>query len=235
MSMITIIQDATDALLNTARPTTVEYTDDDTIRQMVIMLNISGNDLVSYYPWQALTKKVDKTATPDEDQGSLDTLAPGFRSFINDTVWLGSMPFKPLGPLTPQQRTGLEAFNINNPVWSYWIEGNHLFIRRPPASSQRLLFRYQTSHWVNKTDGGTSNKMVADGDTSAIPEDVLTLAIIWRWLQRNGLPYAQEYMDYRNLLNLYIGRDGMRDTVNACGGIRDYSPMQSVVGGVFKI
>ena len=233
MSLLTIVQSACDSLLNALPPKYAAGNADDSVRQMVSLVNEEGRDQAFGYPWQALTRRVEKTALPQEDQGELDILAPGYAYILNDTIWLGGMPFKPLGPQTAQQVTGMEAYGFS-PATGYWIEGNHLYVRRAPASSQRLLFRYQSRNWVRGRDGTDKAQMDRDDDVSLVPERILRLALVWRWLQRNGMPYEQEFLNYRNAVQQYTSWEGMRGTLNVSGGA-EYGPAQSILGGVMTV
>lgn len=234
MSMLTIIQDATDKVLTAPSPRSVKGSADDTIRQMVSLLNEEGQALAMRYQWQALTRRVTKDAEPGEDQGGLETLAPGFAYIVNDTVWLSDMPFKPSGPLTQQQRSGLEAWKVGGAVWSYWIEGNHLYISRPPEKKQLLMFRYQSRNWAVDVEGLEKSRMENDSDTAILPEGVLTLGVVWRWLQRNGLPYEQEYINYDSLLNQFIAKEGTRAKL-IITETYGYAPNGSLPGGVMRV
>lgn len=234
MSLLTIVQGACDSLLNALPPKYAAGNADDSVRQMVSLLNEEGREQAFGYPWQALTRRVEKPALPQEDQGDIESLAPGYAYILNDTIWLGGMPFKPLGPQNPQAVTGMEAFGFS-PATTYWIEGNHLFVKRVPSASQRLMFRYQSRNWVKAADGTEKGMMTLDDDKPLIPERVLLLALVWRWLQRNGMPYEQEYMNYRNALQQYTSREGTRAVLNVSAGTSGYSPSQSILGGVMRV
>lgn len=76
--------------------------------------------------------------------------------------------------------------------------------------------------------------MDRDDDVSLVPERILRLALVWRWLQRNGMPYEQEFLNYRNAVQQYTSREGMRGTLNVSGGA-EYGPAQSILGGVMTV
>lgn len=240
MSLLTIIQDVTDRLANIPRPLSVKGSWDDTVRQMSALANEEGQELASTYQWQAMTRRVEhklkdnptSSSSPAIDVGSLDELAPDYLYIIDDTIWIANQPYKLVGPVSAQGRTGLEAWNMQGATWYYWIEGNRLYITRPTYSGQTLLFRYQSKNWVKKADGTLTDRMREDSDTPILPERCIILGVVWRWLERNGLPYHQELVNWQKAVSQYAGRDGTNGVIRAGGTDLSYSPQNSIIGGV---
>ena len=243
MSLLIIIRQAADRLQNMPPPATVTNSSDGTVRQMVALANDEGQELSAKYQWNELTRRVSVPAknapiNPDNlpsDQGLIEDIAPGFLYIIDDTLWLANQPFKLLGPLSAQQRTALEAYRVQGAAWAYWIEGGRLYISRPTSPTQDLTFRYQTRHWVTRPDGTLGDELTDDADTSIIPERCIMLGVVWRWLERNGLPYQQEYINYQTAVAQFSGRDATRTVLDASGTSPSYSPQQSIIGGVMMV
>ena len=243
MSLLTIIQDATDRLQNMPRPTYAAQSTDNTVRQMVALANEEGQELAAKYLWNELTRRVSVPAAnapvsadnPVSDQGAIEDIAPGYLFIIDDTLWLANQPFKLLGPLSTQQRTALEAYRVQGAAWCYWIEGGRLYISRPTQPTQNLTFRYQTRHWVKKEDGTLADTMRDDTDNTIVPERCVMLGVVWRWLARNGFPYQQEYINYQTAVTQFAGRDSTRTVLDASGYSPSYSPQQSIIGGVMVV
>lgn len=243
MSLLTIVQDVTDRLQNMPRPDMAGQSTDDTVRQIVALINDEGRDLAATYQWNVLTRRVEKPAiyaptsadNPASDQGAVEDLAPGFLYIIDQTLWLANQPFRLLGPMGPQSRTGMEAWKLQGAVWYYWIEDGHLWVSRPTSPEQSLLFRYQSSYWVKKADGTVTDTMRNDSDTSLLPERCIMLGAVWRWLQRNGLPYQQDYLAYQQAVSQYAARDGTRPVLEAGAQVNPYNPQNSIIGGVMTV
>ena len=254
MSLLTIIQDAADRLQNVQRPAFAAQSADATIRQMVALANDEGQELAASTPWNELTCRVSVPAQDSSvqgepggsgsgsgsgasDQGRLEDLAPGCLYLIDDTLWLANQPCKLLGPLSAQQRTALEACQVQGAAWAYWIEGGRLYISRPTSSTQQLTFRYQTRYWVRTADGALSDALRADADAPLLPERCLMLGVVWRWLERNGFPYQQEYMNYTKAVTQCSGRDATRTVLDASGPSfgPSFGPSQGLSGGVMVV
>ena len=106
---------------------------------------------------------------------------------------------------------------------------------RPTSPEQSLLFRYQSSYWVKKADGTVTDTMRNDSDTSLLPERCIMLGVVWRWLQRNGLPYQQDYLAYQQAVSQYAARDGTRPVLEAGAQVNPYNPQNSIIGGVMTV
>ncbi len=243
MSLLTIIQDVVSELSNVGTPPTfISGNTDSTVVQMVSLLNKEGQHLAANYPWQVMTKSVERAAVASTsgsaatDQGAIETICPGYLYILDDTIWLANQPFKLLGPLSPQQRTSLEAYKVQGAAWYYWIEGGHLWTSRPTYTSQTLKLRYQSRYWVLDADGVTyKEKFENDNDTTLLPERVLTLGLIWRWLSRNGLPYEQEALDYTHALEQYTSREGTRTILSATEQADDARSNRAIIAGVMNV
>lgn len=242
MSLLTIMQDVAAKLMNMPQPTFVYGNTDMTLAQMVSLLNEEGQHLAASYQWQILTKSVEQEAAvstdtgTSTDQGAIEDICPGYLYICDDTIWLANQPFKLLGPLSPQQRTALEAYRVQGAAWYYWIEGGHLYTSRPTYSTQNIKLRYQSRYWVLDADGTTYKEVLAnDDDTSVLPERVLTLGTVWRWLQRNGFPYQQEFLNYQQALSQVTSREGTRTILSATEQADDARSNRAIIAGVMNV
>lgn len=243
MSLLTVMQEATAMLSNIPRPSFIAGNSDPTLAQMLSLANEEGRNLAETHPWQSLTRVVERPAVEGSsgavavDQGSLEEIAPGYAYLLGDTLWLEEQPLKLAGPLTVQQRTGIEAYNVAGATWTFWIEGDHLWVSGPASAGQRLRLRYQSRLWVRSIEEGEEvyrDRMVLDADEPLVPERLVILGTCWRWLSANGLPYQQQYLSYQQALNHFKGHEGTQTILNASDSA-PYSPARSVVGGVMRV
>jgi hypothetical protein len=238
--------DCAATLKNMPPPGFIRGNEDDTLGQMVALANEEGQELTESFAWQALTRTAVRPAVDGSvdsgvavDQGSLEEIAPGFAYLLDDTLWIQDQPFKLIGPMSAQQRTSLEAWNVSGATWTFWIEQNHLWVSRSTVSSQTLRLRYQSRFWAKRfvSDGvyTEADSMAADMDTCVFPERLIKLGVLWRWLSTNGLPFQQEYINYSKARGQYWGREGTKTVLSASGQGMNYDPRASILGGTMRV
>lgn len=230
-----IIQDCMDRLCVAKRPSSLN-TSDDTQRQMLALLNETGQDLCLSFPWQALTVPVVAQAADDgsnmSDQGAVDDLCPGLSRFVDDCLYLNGRMMPLIGPMSVQNRTFMRAGGMAM-LYGFFIEQGHLWITCPTTSQQELRFAYISKNWAQDADGNGIDRLTEGADTPLLDARLLTLGVVWRWLSRNGLPYQQEFLNYDNALRSLQASDTPRDILSA-GGPRPYDPRRSILGGVAR-
>jgi hypothetical protein len=90
---------------------------------------------------------------------------------------------------------------------SWTIYGGQLHILDTMASTETAKYWYISDLVVNGS-GGTQTGFTADGDTFRLSENLLRLAIIYKWKQSKLQDYAEEMQDFNVLLNRLINEDG---------------------------
>ena len=230
-----IIQDAINRLCVAKQPSYLDMTD-DTQRQMLALLNETGQDLCLSFPWQALTIPVVAQAADDDsnmsDQGSIDDLCPGLSRFIDDCLYLNGRMMPLIGPMSAQNRTFMRAGGMAL-LYGFFLERGHLWITCPTTSEQELRFAYISKNWAQDSEGNPIDRLNTDTDVPLLDSRLLTLGVVWRWLSRNGLPYQQEFLNYDNALRSLQAVDTPRGILNAGGPVR-YDPRKSILGGVAR-
>lgn len=230
-----IIQDCMDRLCVAKRPSSLNMSD-DTQRQMLALLNETGQDLCLSFPWQALTIPVVAQAADDgsnmSDQGAVDDLCPGLSRFVDDCLYLNGRMMPLIGPMSVQNRTFMRAGGMAL-LYGFFVEQGHLWITCPTTSQQELRFAYITRNWAQDADGNGIDRLTEGTDTPLLDARLLTLGVVWRWLSRNGLPYQQEFLNYDNALRSLQACDTPRGILIA-GGPRLYDPRRSILGGVAR-
>ena len=207
MSMLTIIQNAQKRMgLDVA--TSVAGNSDDTAVKLLALLNQAGEELAQEYPWQALQREATFTTVAAETQGAMETLAPGWLYIVNQTIWNRSLRRPVFGALTEQDWQLLKSSSVQGPFQQFRIMGGNLmFIPAPPAG-QTCAFEYITKLWATDSTGVTGKSAFDDdADVALLDEQLLTLSLIWRFKQSNGLDFAPELQMY----NLRLGNAEARD------------------------
>lgn len=230
MSLLTICQDAANEI-GVPSPSTVVGSTDTTNIQLLAAANREGKNLVAGYDWQTLIKEEAHTTLAAESQGDMSTIATDFLRFSNDTMWNRTTDRKYYGPLNNAQWQRLKA-SVSSGITNYFrIRGNALLFHPAPVAGESVFFEYIGKNWAI-TSGSTANatSFAADANTTVLDEDLITLGVIWRFLKQKGLPYDNQFQEYRLKLSEKQSKDGAKQIIRMAGPNRLYLPVNEPEG-----
>lgn len=210
---------------------------DPQIANILEICNEEGQELSARSDaWTELQQQATYTTVAAEDQGAIETIAPGLKFIINDTIWNRSLRRPVFGPTTPQVWQQQEAFAINGP-WSWFrIQGGHLKMFPVPVAGQSCYFEFITSQWLTDTTGATGyDAWQADTDIPRLDYQLLILGTIWRWKKLKGLEYAEDFNTYERRVMDALGRSGGRNRLNLDGARYDLYPVVMVPSGSWNL
>ncbi len=231
MTILSICQDAAKEI-GVPSPTAVIGSTDTTNIQLVAAANREGKNLVSGYDWQVLIKEKLHTTVATESQGALTTIATDFLRFSNDTMWNRTTDRKYYGPLNNSQWQRLKA-SVSSGITNYFrIRGGNLLFSPTPPANEQVAFEYISKNWVDTNSDGSANatSYVADTNTTILDEDLITLGVIWRFLKQKGLPYDNQFQEYRLKLSEKQSKDGAKQIIRMAGPNRLYLPVNEPEG-----
>jgi hypothetical protein len=217
MSLLTIVQNACDRL-GLPRPSVVMASGDDTVRILRGLANQEGKELAARGTWQRLVREATfSTVAQTVQTGAVPS---DFSHFINSTVWNYTQQEPLRGPLDPQEWQMLNAGLVAPADLYFRVRGNDFLILPDPPVGEEIRFEYVSSWWVDTdADGvGEADAWAADSNTALLPEELLTLGIIWRWLKSRRMAFAEEFAEYNVQVNQALGRDGGKRVVNMGAG-----------------
>lgn len=215
MSLLTIVNRA-QAMLNLPVTTTVYSNTGETQKQLLALCNMAGDVLMREHEWQSLVTEQSFTTVATEQQTG-HTLPSDLDRIINETLWNRSTTDPVYGPLTSQSWQAQKA-QVTSTVWSqYRLRGNSFWLLPAPAAGQSIYYEYVSSKWCQSAGGVAQSAWAADTDTAKLPEHLLTLGLVWRWLEAKGLDYTQRYDEYEREKAKIVSRDGTRRKLNAVG------------------
>ena len=230
MTLLTICQDAANEI-GVPSPSTVVGSTDTTNIQLLAAANREGKNLVAGYDWQTLIKEEAHTTLAAESQGDMSTIATDFLRFSNDTMWNRTTDRKYYGPLNNAQWQRLKA-SVSSGITNYFrIRGNALLFHPAPPAGESVFFEYIGKNWAI-TSGATANatSFAADANTTVLDEDLITLGVIWRFLKQKGLPYDNQFQEYRLKLSEKQSKDGAKQIIRMAGPNRLYLPVNEPEG-----
>jgi hypothetical protein len=230
MTLLTICQDAAKEI-GVPSPTSVVGSSDTTNVQLLAAANRVGKDLVTGYDWEVLIKEEEHTTLAAESQGAMTTIATDFMRISNDTMWNRTTDRKYYGPLNNSQWQRLKA-SVSSGITNYFrIRGGVLLVNPAPPSGEKIFFEYIGKNWVI-TSGSSANAVAyaADANTTVLDEDLITLGVIWRFLKQKGLPYDNQFQEYRLKLSEKQSKDGAKQIIRMAGPNRLYLPVNEPEG-----
>lgn len=192
MSLLTIIQEAALAV-GLPEPSAVVSSTDLAVKKLLGFANQGGRQLAKYHDWQNLI--VEQTFTSLATQEQTNALPPADygRMVYNPEVWDRTSDTRLAGP-TPQRYWQRLLANTSTGSPGYWrIIGNQLNVLPVMTAGNTLAFEYISKRWAESSGGTAQEIFMADTDTARIPEDLITLEVIWRFRQSRGFAqYAED-------------------------------------------
>lgn len=180
-------------------PTSVVTSTDDQIVQILGLLNEGLDELAATFKWPQLEVEATFTSTAYENQGTMETIAPGFMALIPDTFWSLSKRLPANGSISPQDTQQLKVYGRASALTNFRQVGPELhFVPAGPAGLQ-YRFEYRTRYLVRSATGQPKQYFTADTDQTVLPDNLYVLDLRWRWRMEKGLSYA-ENMSTLNLV-----------------------------------
>lgn len=219
MSLLSIIQDATD-LLGLARPSAIISSSDQQVRTLYALAKEEADELRSNYPWTALQREYTFTCSAAAAQSS--GLPDDFDRFLNGSFFDRSTRRPVLGPITPQLWQGIQANpQLNRVFLAFRQRAGSMLVTPTPNGTDTLAYEYITNKWARKSDLSTDyTTWQVDTDTSYLSEPIIKLGIRWRFKKSKGLPYGEDYDTYRAQRDNAQGVDGGAAAISISG--REY-------------
>jgi hypothetical protein len=229
MSLLTLIQDVS-KMIGLSSPTAVTTSADQRVLELLVMANVSGEDLSTRYEWQELTRTATWASSGTIAQGTITsgTIASDFGRFIDDTFWDRSLRQPIVGPVTAQEWQADLSNAIVSPPYKFIVQNNILSIGPTPITAgNTLAFNYITKNWCASSTGTGQSAFAADDDETLIPQRLFRLDLIWRWKSSKGLAYAEDLENAEREIDKHIGANGGR-RVLFIGG----APIQYFAGNI---
>jgi len=172
--------------------------------EMADLVNEVACDIVRSHDWRALTK----IATVVSDGGEEYDLPADYDRMvaaggIEDTASLfwGYTPFSSPNEWL-QFKSGTYA--IISPGGWISIGGKLQFYPAPVGNAE---YPYISKLWARSESGTPKAKFTADDDEFALDERLLTLGLIWRWMDQKGMQYSEALATYEMALSQAQMRD----------------------------
>ncbi len=219
MSLLTIVQDARERIMQYAPTLVVSEANDTAVIAMKALATQSGRDLVRRHEWTFLIKEQTFTALAQEVQTSM--LPSDYDRFVDETWFNRSKTRRILGPLSPQEWQRRKTLQTSPVFESFRLRGSDILMIPTPEAGDTIAFEYISNLWVdsNPTDGtGDATRFGNDGDAPLFSEELMSLDITWRYLAAQGFDYSEPFRSFEMALADAIARDGGNRSINFGAG-----------------
>jgi hypothetical protein len=235
MNLLQIVQSACKRL-SLPSPNSVIGSSDTTVIQLLELLTEEGRELARRYPWQALQNEATYTTLAADDQGAVETIAPGLNYIINDTIWNRTLRRPVFGPQTPQAWQQQKAFAINGPWSCYRIRGGHIIEYPDPLAGQNCYFEYVSRYFATDSSGANpAESFAADTDLVLLGDHLMALGLIWRFKATHGFDFQADFQKYETTFLDAAARDGGKDFLNLTNTKYDIWPGVIVPAGSWNL
>ena len=112
------------------------------------------------------------------------------------------------GPISAQDWQFMQAVVAATLVESYRVRGDSILITPTPNGTDTYAYEYVSNLWCQSSGGTGQSAWASDTDTGVLSEELMTLGIIWRFLQKGGFDYAEAFRDYELQVADAILKDG---------------------------
>ena len=132
--------------------------------------------------------------------------APGkptdFKRAVPETFWNQTQNKKVYGPLTDQEWGIANGASVTSATWqSVMFRYDGLHIYPVPTAAETITYDYVINTPVQATGGGAyKTNFTVDTDEYLLGDELLTLALVWRYLSAKGRDYAEALKDYEMAL-----------------------------------
>lgn len=213
MTLLSIAQSILRETKNSSIPVAIIGNTQDVANQILEVLTVSITELARSYDWQELQKE-DTFSSVALTEGY--NLPSDFDRFINGTFWNSTQLWPIKGPMTPEEWRILKNSVISGGASTEYfrIRQGQTLLFPIPGSIQNYIYEYITNQIVLSALGVGQTTWAADTDVPAIDNYVVRLDATWRWLSKNGRPYAEEQKAANNAIAERVKSNGARRKVS---------------------
>lgn len=202
MTLLTIAQEVAPNIGISKKPTTAQDNGPNSTK-IVLFANETGRELVRRVDWASLTKTHTIAGTGSPDRFTLpadfDRLVEGLSVTVAGAPVRGGLTADEWGSLTPVEGT---------PRY-FRIFGRGMEFYPYPAVAQDVSVSYQSSFWAKDNSGTAKASLESDADTCTVPEQLVTLGAIWRFLRHAGRDFSDHNAEYEAMLTDLARQESM--------------------------
>lgn len=234
MSLLTLVQNSAKELGLTS-PSTAYASTDQQVIQLVSLAQREGIELMQDFDWQVLTTEKTFTSVALADQTTASAIPSDFDRFVPETFFNRTRKHAVFGPVSAQDWQFTQAVVATTLVESFRQRGNAILITPTPTAGDTYAFEYISNKWCESSGGTDQSAWAADTDVGLLPENVMTLGVIWRFLRAKGFDYAEAFRTYEMAKSKAQGKDGGKRRMNMAHRTTNYPRAPYVQEGSWSL
>lgn len=151
--------------------------------------------------WQTLEREAVLYTNDGQKNYALDSIAPDIYSIISGSLWDKGSMRSVIGGMTQESWRQHKQYHIPVVDIYFKIQNNQIMFLKNPGCLE-IRFGYRSNAVViDQKTAEPKTSITKDSDVPVFDEYLVKLGIIWRWLKRSGMDYAEEYDEYVHELN----------------------------------
>lgn len=226
MSLLTICQNVAGEA-GFGIPGSIVGNTDDTAVLLLKLVNRAGG-LLARKPWEILQKDYTFNLVNGTDNYAFPADLGWFQDY---TMWDRNQFWALRGGLNATDWQALKSgVQSTTPRQRFRVWKGRIYIHPVPANTDAMVIEYISNQWSTGLPGpGPKSSMTLDADTALIDEFTLEMEVLWRFLNRKGMAYAEEKDQAERRIADMFGNDVPREPRNF-GGDWEYPwpPMPTV-------
>lgn len=215
MTLLSIVNDAQDEV-GVDRTPTVAGNADPLAQKFLRLVNKVGTKLMKVAAWQDLRKEQTFTAVAGAAQANI--LPDDFDRFVPETFWNRTDIELITGPVSATEWQSLKA-NSYAGTRKYILRGGAVSIIPDMDGGETLAFEYVSNEWCQDSGGTGQTYFQGDTDTGVLDEELLTLALIYEYLDSEGMPTNKAALNFEAYSKTLLGNDQPKVPILAAADI----------------
>lgn len=201
MTLLSICTDVADQV-KINRPSSIVGNTSADAQLLLRLAKKVGLICMKKFAWQVLRKEKTFTSVSGETQTSI--LPSDFDRFVPETFWDRTNIVLWTGPISSVEWQGLKANSYSDtstPKFAY--RGGDVLAIPSQSAGNSLAFEYVGKNWCQSSLSVAQATWAADTDTGIISEELITLGVIFEYLDGEGQPAATalgRFVDFWNVL-----------------------------------
>lgn len=204
MTLLSVCQDVAKVIAIDVPSVVASATD----RELVELLNVANTmakRIAAGHDWQDFSRVA--TITGDGSTEDFDLPSDYDRMLVKAQLWSSSLEtaLTPISDLDRWLELDVQTFDFVLNAWTLY--GGQIHVKPALATGVTAKYFYQSDLIVAPDSGSNKTEFTADTDSFRLSEELLKLGMIWQWRANKGLPYAEDMVNYEQLLARLVSRD----------------------------
>lgn len=217
MTLLTICRDAADET-GITRPTAVVGNSAPEVQKLLRYANKVGRRIMKVAEWQVLRKEQTFTALATEAQTGI--IPADFDRFVPETFWDRTNRNLISGPITAVEWQGFKAQSYSDTSRPKFIlRQDSVSVLPNLTAGSALAFEYISKNWCQSSLAVAQAAWAADADTAIVDEELLTLGLIYEFLEGEGQPSQSAAYAYEARFDLLLQNDQNNPAILSAGDV----------------